>query len=195
MNKSIRLSSRFLDNIIDMNKYPVQEIEDNTKLTRRIGLGIMGIADLLFLLGIPYNSKDGYDHMNKLAEAISYYSMEESVAIAKSRGSFPLFKETEYVNGKIPIAGYYDLPKESHSYDWNSLIVKIKKHGIRNSWTTTIAPTGTLSMIADTSNGIEPIFAVVFEKRVTVGRFFYTNRIFENMLKRTDCMMMIFLLR
>ncbi|MFZ0327683.1 MAG: adenosylcobalamin-dependent ribonucleoside-diphosphate reductase [Nitrososphaeraceae archaeon] len=181
--QAIRLSSRFLDNIIDMNKYPVQEIEDNTKLTRRIGLGIMGIADLLFLLGIPYNSKDGYDHMNKLAEAISYYSMEESVAIAKSRGSFPLFKETEYVNGKIPIAGYYDLPKELHSYDWNSLIVKIKKHGIRNSWTTTIAPTGTLSMIADTSNGIEPIFAVVFEKRVTVGRFFYTNRIFENMLK------------
>ncbi|MGA7897861.1 MAG: adenosylcobalamin-dependent ribonucleoside-diphosphate reductase [Nitrososphaeraceae archaeon] len=181
--QTIRLSSRFLDNIIDTNKYPVEEIEDNTKLTRRIGLGIMGIADLLFLLGIPYNSKEGYDHMNKLAEAISYYSMEESVAIAKSRGSFPLFSETDYVDGKIPIAGYYDLPKELHSYDWNSLIMKIQKHGIRNSWTTTIAPTGTLSMIADTSNGIEPIFAVVFEKRVTVGRFFYTNRIFQNVLK------------
>lgn len=181
--QAVRLSSRFLDNIIDANKYPVEEIEDNTKLTRRIGLGIMGIADLLFLLGIPYNSKEGYDHMNKLAEAISYYSMEESVAIAKSRGSFPLFSETDYVNGKIPIAGYYDLPKELHSYDWNSLIMKIQKYGIRNSWTTTIAPTGTLSMIADTSNGIEPIFAVVFEKRVTVGRFFYTNRIFQNVLK------------
>jgi ribonucleoside-diphosphate reductase alpha chain len=181
--QAVRLSSRFLDNIIDTNKYPVLEIEDNTRLTRRIGLGIMGIADLLFLLGIPYNSKEGYDIMNKLAEAISYYSMEESVAIAKSRGSFPLFEKTEYVNGKIPIAGYYDIPKELHSYDWNSLIMKIQKHGIRNSWTTTIAPTGTLSMIADTSNGIEPIFAVVFEKRVTVGRFFYTNRIFENILK------------
>lgn len=181
--QAVRLSSRFLDNIIDTNKYPVREIEDNTRLTRRIGLGIMGIADLLFLLGVPYNSKEGYDIMNKLAEAISYYSMEESVAIAKSRGSFPLFEKTEYVNGKIPIAGYYDIPKELHSYDWNSLIVKIQKHGIRNSWTTTIAPTGTLSMIADTSNGIEPIFAVVFEKRVTVGRFFYTNRIFENILK------------
>ena len=181
--QAIRISTRFLDNVIDMNNYPVEEIDINTKLTRRIGLGIMGMADLLFLLRISYNSKDGYEFMNKLAEAISYYSMEESVALAKSRGSFPLFKETDYVKGKIPIAGYYELPKETHSYDWGSLIEKIQKYGIRNSWTSTIAPTGTLSMIADTSNGVEPMFAVVFEKRVTVGRFFYTNKIFESILK------------
>src|ERR671931_1411000 len=179
----IRLSSRFLDNIIDMNKYPVEEIDINTKLTRRIGLGIMGIADLLFLLRIPYNSNEGYEFMNKLAEALSYYSMEESVAIAKSRGPFPLFKDSDYVKGRIPVAGYYELPKETHTYDWDSLIGKIQRYGIRNSWTTTIAPTGTLSMIADTSNGVEPIFALVFEKRVTVGRFFYTDKIFENILK------------
>src|ERR671921_22930 len=181
--QAIRISSRFLDNIIDMNKYPVEEIDINTKLTRRIGLGIMGIADLLFLLRIPYDSNDGYEFMYKLAEAVSYYSMEESVAIAKVRGPFPLFKETDYVKGKIPIAGYYELPTETHAYNWDSLIQKIQKHGIRNSWTSTIAPTGTLSMIADTSNGVEPMFALVFEKRVTVGRFFYTNRIFENVLK------------
>lgn len=181
--QAVRLSTRFLDNVIDMNKYPVGEIDHNTKLTRRIGLGIMGIADLLFMLKLPYNSKEGYDFMNKLAEAISYYSMEESVAIAKTRGPFPLFNKTEYVNGKIPVAGYYEIPKEMHSYDWDSLIEKIKKNGIRNSWTSTIAPTGTLSMIADTSNGVEPIFALVFEKRVTVGRFFYSNRVFENLLK------------
>jgi ribonucleoside-diphosphate reductase alpha chain len=181
--QAVRLSTRFLDNVIDMNKYPVGEIDHNTKLTRRIGLGIMGIADLLFMLKVPYNSKEGYDFMNKLAEAISYYSMEESVAIAKTRGPFPLFNKTEYVNGKIPVAGYYEIPKEMHSYDWDSLIEKIKKNGIRNSWTSTIAPTGTLSMIADTSNGVEPIFALVFEKRVTVGRFFYSNRVFENLLK------------
>src|SRR5215213_3278369 len=181
--QAIRISSRFLDNIIDMNKYPVEEIDINTKLTRRIGLGIMGIADLLFLLRMPYDSNDGYEFMYKLAEAVSYYSMEESVAIAKVRGPFPLFKETDYVKGKIPISGYYELPTETHAYNWDSLIQKIQKHGIRNSWTSTIAPTGTLSMIADTSNGVEPMFALVFEKRVTVGRFFYTNRIFENVLK------------
>src|ERR687897_320844 len=180
--QAVRLSTRLLDNVIDANKYPVDEIDKNTKLTRRIGLGIMGIADLLFLLRIPYISKEGYEFMNKLAEAISYYSMEESVALAKVRGPFPLFSKTDYVKGKIPVAGYYEIPKENHSFDWDSLIMKIRKYGIRNSWTTTIAPTGTLSMIADTSNGIEPIFALVFEKRVTVGRFFYTNRVFETVL-------------
>jgi ribonucleoside-diphosphate reductase alpha chain len=121
--------------------------------------------------------------MNKLAEAVSYLSMDESVAIAKSRGSFPLFENSDYVKGRIPVAGYYELPKETHTYDWDTLIEKIKKHGIRNSWTSTIAPTGTLSMIADTSNGVEPVFALVYEKRVTVGRFFYADKVFESMLK------------
>ena len=181
--QAIRLSTRFLDNIIDMNKYPVEEIKIATKETRRIGLGIMGIADLLFLLKTPYNSKNGYEFMNKLAEAVSYYSMEESVAIAKARGPFPMCKDSDYVKGRIPVAGYYELPKETHTYDWDTLIEKIKKHGIRNSWTSTIAPTGTLSMIADTANGVEPVFALVYEKRVTVGRFFYTDKVFENTLK------------
>ncbi|HEX6067868.1 MAG TPA: adenosylcobalamin-dependent ribonucleoside-diphosphate reductase, partial [Nitrososphaera sp.] len=181
--QAVRLSTRFLDNIIDMNKYPVEEIEVNTRATRRIGLGIMGIADLLFMLRIPYNSKGGYEFMNKLAEAVSYLSMDESVAIAKSRGPFSMFKDTDYVKGRIPVAGYYELPQETHTYDWSTLIEKIKKSGIRNSWTSTIAPTGTLSMIADTANGVEPVFALVYEKRVTVGRFFYTDKVFENVLK------------
>jgi ribonucleoside-diphosphate reductase alpha chain len=181
--QAIRLSTRFLDNIIDMNKYPVEEIRVATKETRRIGLGIMGIADLLFLLQTPYNSKDGYEFMNKLAEAVSYFSMEESAAIAKARGAFPLFKDSDYVKGKIPVAGYYELPRETHTYDWNTLIERIKSHGVRNSWTSTIAPTGTLSMIADTANGVEPVFALVYEKRVTVGRFFYTDKVFESVLK------------
>ena len=181
--QAIRLSTRFLDNVIDMNKYPVEEIDQNTKATRRIGLGIMGLADLLFLLRMPYNSRQGFDFMNKLAEAVSYFGMEESVAIAKNRGPFPMFRETDYVKGRIPVAGYYELPRETHTYDWETLIEKIKKNGIRNSWTSTIAPTGTLSMIADTANGVEPVFALVYEKRVTVGRFFYTNKVFENVLK------------
>jgi ribonucleoside-diphosphate reductase alpha chain len=181
--ETIRKTTRFLDNIIDVNLYPVKEIDIASKDSRRIGLGVMGVADLLYKLRIPYNSKEGYELQCKLAEALTYYSMEESVALAKSRGEFSLCSKTEYPEGKIPIAGYYEKPKEQHSYDWDALIEKIKKHGIRNVLTTTVAPTGTLSMIADCSNGMEPTFALVFEKRVTVGRFFYTNKIFERVLQ------------
>lgn len=179
----IRKTTRFLDNIIDVNLYPVKEIDIASKDSRRIGLGVMGVADLLYKLRIPYNSKEGYDLQCKIAEALTYYSMEESVALAKSRGEFPLCSKTEYPEGKIPIAGYYEKPKESHYFEWDALIDKIKKYGIRNVLTTTVAPTGTLSMLADCSNGMEPTFALVFEKRVTVGRFFYTNKIFEQVLK------------
>lgn len=181
--ETIRKTTRFLDNIIDVNHYPVKDIDIASKDSRRIGLGVMGVADLLYKLKIPYNSKEGYELQSKLSEALTYYSMEESVALAKSRGEFPLCSKTEYPEGKIPIAGYYEKPKESHCYEWDALIEKIKKHGIRNVLTTTVAPTGTLSMIADCSNGMEPAFALVFEKRVTVGRFFYTNKIVEEALK------------
>ena len=184
--ETIRKTTRFLDNIIDVNHYPVDEINKASKESRRIGLGVMGVADLLYKLRIPYNSKEGYELQSKLSEALTYYSMEESVALAKSRGEFPLCSKTEYPEGKIPVAGYYEKPKEYHSYEWDALIEKIKKYGIRNVLTTTVAPTGTLSMIADCSNGMEPAFALVFEKRVTVGRFFYTNKIVEEVLKEND---------
>lgn len=179
----IRKTTRFLDNIIDVNNYPVPEISIASKESRRIGLGVMGVADLLYKLKIPYNSQEGYELQSKLSEALTYYSMEESVALARSRGEFPLCAKTEYPEGKIPISGYYEKSKESHSYEWEPLIAEIQKHGIRNVLTTTVAPTGTLSMIADCSNGMEPAFALVFEKRVTVGRFFYTNKILEDALK------------
>lgn len=179
----IRKTTRFLDNIIDVNHYPVPEIDAASKESRRIGLGVMGVADLLYKLCIPYNSKEGYDIQSKLSEALSYYSMEESVALARSRGEFPMCSKTEYPEGKIPIAGYYEVPKERHSCEWDALVSKIKQYGIRNVLTTTVAPTGTLSMIADCTNGMEPAFAVVFEKRVTVGKFFYTNATVEQALK------------
>ncbi|MGI0060234.1 MAG: adenosylcobalamin-dependent ribonucleoside-diphosphate reductase, partial [Nitrosotalea sp.] len=167
--ETIRKTTRFLDNVIDVNTYPIPEIDKASKDSRRIGLGVMGVADLLFKLRIPYNSQEGYEFQEKLAEALTYYSMEESIALAKTRGPFPLCSKTEYPEGKIPVAGYYEKPKSARTYDWDALIAKIQKHGIRNVLTTTVAPTGTLSMISDCSNGMEPMFALVFEKRVTVG--------------------------
>ena len=181
--ETIRKTTRFLDSTIDVNLYPVSEIDRAAKESRRIGLGVMGVADLLYKLRIPYNSKEGYELQSRLAEALTYYSMEESVALAKSRGRFPLCQRTEYADGKIPVAGYYESQEDDHRYDWDSLIGKIKEHGIRNVLTTTVAPTGTLSMIAGCSNGMEPTFALAFEKRVTVGKFFYANDTIKAVLK------------
>ena len=180
--ETIRKTTRYLDNIIDVNLYPIPEINEASKESRRIGLGVMGVADLLYKLRIPYNSKESYDLQSKLAEALTYFSMEESVELARTRGEFPLCPSTEYPEGKIPVAGYYERPRESHTYDWDALIEKIKKHGIRNVLTTTVAPTGTLSMLAGCSSGMEPNFALSYEKRVTVGKFFYTNKIVEEAL-------------
>ncbi len=139
----------------------------------------MGVADLLYKLRIPYNSREGYEFQSILAETLTYYSMDESVTLARERGEFPLCSKTEYPEGKIPIAGYYE--KEKH-YDWDALIKKIQEHGIRNVLTTTVAPTGTLSMLADCSGGMEPQFALSFEKQVTVGKFFYANKILKETL-------------
>jgi len=115
-----------LDNIIDVNLYPVPEIDVASKESRRIGLGVMGVADLLYKLRIAYNSKEGYDFQLKLAEALTYYSMEESVALSKSRGEFPLCSKTEYPDGKIPVSGYYEKPKQEQYYDWDALIERSK---------------------------------------------------------------------
>ena len=177
----IRKTTRFLDNIVDVNLYPVEEIDKASKESRRIGLGVMGVADLLYKMRIPYNSEEGYALQAKLAEALSYFSMDESVNLAKERGRFPLCDYTEYIEGRIPIAGYYEDRHHRH-YDWDRLIERISSHGIRNVLTTTVAPTGTLSMIADCSNGMEPNFALVFEKRVTIGKFMYTNKVLKEAL-------------
>jgi ribonucleoside-diphosphate reductase alpha chain len=183
----IRTCVRFLDNVIDVNKYPIPEIEQASRETRRIGLGIMGLADALYMLGYGYNSKTGYDWMNYIAESFSYYSTDESVELAKKRGEFDLFDKSYMVDGEISITGIhekiYNIDNSNHR-DWNSLIENVKRFGMRNSWTTTIAPTGSLSMIADCSNGVEPIFSIAFEKKVAVGNFFYSNKIFKDVMNK-----------
>lgn len=183
--KVTRQTTRFLDNVVDVNKYPIPEIDYESKMTRRIGLGIMGIADVLFKLGIKYDSEEGYYFMNRVAETLTYISMDEGVNLSRERGAFGYFEESSYKNGNLPVAGVYETIEEERNFNWNSLIASIMKDGIRNSWSTTIAPTGTLSMLADVSNGVEPTFALVYEKKVTVGDFYYIDRVFEKTIKET----------
>ncbi|MEM1619344.1 MAG: adenosylcobalamin-dependent ribonucleoside-diphosphate reductase [Fervidicoccaceae archaeon] len=179
--ETVRLTTRFLDNVIDVNLFPLPQVEAETLSTRKIGLGIMGLADALYALGIPYNSEAGFEFMRVLAENLSYYSMLESVKLAEERGAFPLFAKSAYVDGEMPFEGYYR--RELWTLDWSRLVEEIKRRGIRNVETTTIAPTGSISMIFDVSSGIEPQFALVYEKRVTLGTFYYVDVEFERALK------------
>src|SRR5437016_3067875 len=138
MERVVRLAVRFLDDVIEMNPYPLPEIDATVKSNRRIGLGLMGWADLLFTMGIPYDSQEAIDLADRLMAFVKEKSHDQSAKLAEERGPFPNWSQSIYKNDR--------------------------QH--RNSTVTTIAPTGTISMIAGCSSGIEPIFALAFEHRV-----------------------------
>jgi ribonucleoside-diphosphate reductase alpha chain len=166
----------FLDSVIDRSNFPLPEIDEMVKKNRKIGLGIMGWADLLFQLKIPYNSEEAVNLATDIMEYIDFHAKKQSVAIAKVKGSFPTFEGSIYSQGKMH--------RENNKLDWSGLQTEIKNNGIRNATITTIAPTGTLSMILDTSGGVEPQFSLVYVKNVMDGeKLLYVNKYLEAALK------------
>ncbi|MCL5733395.1 MAG: adenosylcobalamin-dependent ribonucleoside-diphosphate reductase [Patescibacteria group bacterium] len=185
LKNTIITASRFLDNVVDINKYPLKSIEEMTLNTRKIGLGIMGLGDLLYDLEIPYSSKNGLAMIEKIMEFVNYYSKIVSINIAKERGPFLYFEKSFYAEGKMPFSGFQD--KSSWNFDWKAAAKKAKG-GIRNAYTTVVAPTGSLSMIAGCSSGMEPVYSLVFEKNVAVGKFYYVDSAFEHRMQKEGLM-------
>lgn len=138
---TVKKAVHFLDNVIDANKYPLEQIDFTTKQTRKIGLGVMGWADMLLYLGIPYNSDEAVELAGRLMEFITNTGRSASAELATVRGAFPLFEESIFKDG-VPL---------------------------RNATVTTIAPTGTLSIIAGVSSGVEPVFSYAYIRTVMDG--------------------------
>lgn len=152
-----KLSVHFMDNVIDMNNLPLPEIEEMTRANRKIGIGVMGWADLLYQLRIPYNSEEAIQLGEKLMKFVDDEIRVASEELAAKRGPFPNIQKSIYKDQKP----------------------------IRNAARTTIAPTGTISMISDCSSGIEPMFSIAYVKRVMGGQeLLYINQHFKNALKK-----------
>ena len=165
-----RLSIRFLDDVITVNNYPLPKIAEMVSNNRKIGLGVMGWADMLMKMETSYSSEEGVKLGAQVMEFIDYHSKVESIELAKKRGSFANFKGSIYDNQHFLENKYKGKSAGMITDDmWKDLDEQIEKFGIRNATTTCIAPTGTISMIASASGGVEPLFGLVFMRNIMDG--------------------------
>ena len=176
-----KMAIHFLDNVIAINNYPLPQISEMVQNNRKIGLGVMGWADMLMQLGVGYNSEEGTKLAAQIMEFIDYHSKVKSIEFAKTRGRFNNFKGSIY-DGQNWLTKKYKGKSAGIITDemWTELDKQIAQVGIRNATTTCIAPTGTISMIASASGGVEPLFGLVFIRDVMDGtKLVEVNPIFE----------------
>jgi ribonucleoside-diphosphate reductase alpha chain len=198
LQSSVWTATRFLDNVVDANAYvpTVPQLKEGAFRARRIGLGIMGLADLMYRAGVRYGSDEGQTFAAQVMEFVRYHAMLSSIKLAEERSPFPAIKGSRYdpdnLTWKVPESvvtekGNWNRPK----LDWQIINDGIKKHGIRNAAQTTVAPTGTIATISGCEGyGCEPVFALAYTRHVVEDDgeldLTYTSPLFKQALEESD---------
>ena len=196
LRQSVALSTRFLDDVVDANAYvpAVPELKEAAHRARRIGLGIMGLADLMYHVGVRYGSPEGQEFAAQIMEFVRFHSMKTSIEMAEERGAFPAIKGSIYDPAKlkwappksiVPLTTDWQRP----ALDWAQIVSAMKKHGIRNAAQTTVAPTGTIATVAGCEGyGCEPVFALAYIRHVNDNgkdlKLTYGSPLFEAALEK-----------
>ncbi len=183
LESATRSAIRQLDNLCDVTDTPIPEALNSINTTRALGLGIMGFTDVVEKLGYSYESEESYDTMDQLSEFISYYAIDESAELAKTKGSYPDFKGSGWSKGLLPIDMVdvqakdrkvkVDVTRKARM-DWDKLRAKVKK-GMRNATLMAIAPTANIAHVAGTTPGIDPQFGQIFSRSTLNGKFLEVN--------------------
>ena len=192
LKEAARAAVRQLDNLCDITQTPIPEAMHSNQQTRAIGLGIMGLSDVLEKLGYCYESKEAYDLVDQLTEFISYHAIDQSADLAKELGSYPTFVGSGWSKGILPIDTVDKLSKDrgvkvkidqKTRLDWDGLRKKVKK-GMRNATLMAIAPTANIGHVAGTTPGIDPQFAQIFSRSTLNGKFLEVNHNLVRDLKK-----------
>jgi ribonucleoside-diphosphate reductase alpha chain len=194
LRQSVVLSTLFLDDVVEANAYvpAVAQLKESAHRARRIGLGIMGLSDLMYHVGIRYGSEEGQEFASQVMEFVRYHAMCTSVKLAEERGAFPAIKGSIYDPENILWAPPEPILPYRHDWgrpqvDWDEVMSGIQKHGIRNAAQTTVAPTGTIATVAGCEGyGCEPVFALAYIRHVNDNgkdlQLTYTSPLFEEAL-------------
>jgi len=174
LEQTIKLAVRFLDNVIQCNKYVLKQIETNANKSRRIGIGVLGVAEYLFAKKVRYGSDKSIMELERLMQFIRNKCYEASIELAAEKGAFPAFDPIHY--GKASFIR--KLPA--------SMRLDIKKYGVRNCTLQAIAPTGTISLLTNYTSSSEPLFAKAYERRDRVGNRIYVHPMYEKMVKNNE---------
>ncbi|MDO9302238.1 MAG: adenosylcobalamin-dependent ribonucleoside-diphosphate reductase, partial [Anaerolineales bacterium] len=196
LRQSVVTSTRFLDDVVEANAYvpAVPQLKDAAHRARRIGLGIMGLADLMYHVGVRYGSAEGQEFGSQIMEFVRYHSMKTSVELAEERGPFPAIEGSIYDMDDMKWQAPKSLINYQHNWNrpevkWDAILSGIKNHGIRNAAQTTVAPTGTIATVAGCEGyGCEPVFALAYIRHVNDNgkdlKLTYASPRFDEALKK-----------